>query len=472
MPASENAGSGFVLAPEETPDPAGQQALLALAKATALACQVPCCALVSETAQGSHAEAVSGQLPDEERALIRDIRVFTQTKPIVELVRPDFITRNRLIDSHPLRAKSFLAAHVLRSEQGSAVGVLALFGPEQDQDLEALGDKLESMTQATQTVLRAEWYYDAYIHSPALLYSTDDRGIIEEVSQLWLTHFGYKRSEVIGRSPTDFMTTSARQDLEGFSNHIHLTAGVKDFPSQFVTAGGRVVEVLMSIALERQANGQVDKASQRSKCLLVDITLQIQIQRALEARARLDEMTGIPNRAWIRERFQVEAARSARHKRPLSLVMFDADHFKRLNDQHGHAAGDQALVILANTARHQLRGADEVGRIGGEEFALVLPETGLAGAMHVAERLRQGVADIPVTEVGLPCPLTISLGVIEVGPGTSTDQAFARADAAMYEAKRTGRNRVVSWRPDLPSHASAKLNSKPVTEAEAMGPIV
>jgi len=472
LPALEIAGSGFILAPEETPDPAGQQALLALAKATALACQVPCCALVSETAHGTHAEAVSGQLPDDTRALLRDIPVLTQTNAMVESTDPNLFTRDQLIDSDPLRTTSFLVAHVLRTEQGSAVGVLALFGSEQNSDSQVLVDKLASMAQATQTVLRAEWYYDAYIHSPALLYSTNERGVIEEVSQLWLTHFGYKRDEVIGRSPLEFMTASARKDLEGFANHIHLTAGVKDFPSQFVTGGGRAVEVLMSIALERQANGAVDKASQRSKCLLVDITLQIQIQRALEARARLDEMTGIPNRAWIRERFQVEAARSARHKRPLTLVMFDADHFKRLNDEHGHAAGDHALVILANTARHQLRGADEVGRIGGEEFALVLPETGLAGAMHVAERLRQGVADLPLQEVGLPCQLTISLGVVEVSPGTSTDQAFARADAAMYEAKRTGRNRVVSWQPDLPSHPSAKPDPTPTTEDATMGPIV
>jgi len=77
-----------------------------------------------------------------------------------------------------------------------------------------------------------------------------------------------------------------------------------------------------------------------------------------------------------------------------------------------------------------------------------------------------------VTEVGLPCQLTISLGVVEVSPGTSTDQAFAHADAAMYEAKRTGRNRVVSWHADLPSHPNAKLNPTPLTDEEKWGPIV
>ncbi|MFK7966582.1 MAG: GGDEF domain-containing protein [Burkholderiaceae bacterium] len=475
MPADTNAGAGLTLTPELVPGTAEQQALQALARATALACQAKCCALATETTQGAGTLTLSGELTADAQDLVRDFRAFVQARESLFAAQGELILQEHLPDSDPLRETSFIAARQLCDPQGQLVGLMALFEPvdmAEPRPTEMLALSTDTMAQAIKELLAHHWYYDAYINSPALLYTTDEDGFIEEVSQLWLTQFGYRREDVIGRQPTDFMTASARDDLAGFANHIHLTAGVKDFPSQFVTAGGRAIDVLMSIALERQSDGRATKASMKSKCLLVDITLQIQIQRALEARARLDEMTGVPNRAWIRERFQVEAARAARYKRPLSLVMFDADHFKQLNDEHGHAAGDHALVLLANTARHQLRGADEVGRIGGEEFALVLPETDLAGGLHVAERLREGVASLPLKEVGLPCPLTISLGVVEVDPNSTTDQAFACADAAMYEAKRTGRNRVVAWHAALPAHPNAA--NKPETQSleSQMGPLV
>jgi len=472
LPAPENDSSGFILSPELAASSAGEQGLISLAKASALACDVTCCALVAENVPGSPDIAVFGKLPEQTLALIQDVIEFAEQHAAVDSAETDLVLRDQLEATHPLLATDFLAASILRSEQDDIIGLLALFDPNAMQFGHATRDKLVAMAETAQEMLLQRWYQDAYLQSPALLYATDDDGRIEEVSQLWLTHFGYKRDEVIGREPAEFMTQSAQQDLEGFANHIHLTAGVKDFPSQFVTAGGRAVDVLLSIALERQLNGLASKASKKSKCLLVDITLQIQIQRALEARARLDEMTGIPNRAWIRERFQVEVARAARYERPLSLVMFDADDFKQLNDKQGHAAGDHALTILANTARHQLRGPDQVGRIGGAELALVLPETDLAGAMQVAERLRETIAGMTMEESGLPCGMTISLGVVEVGVDANTDQAFARANAAMYEAKRSGRNRVVAWHAKLPAHPNAKADSSDANQKEAIGPLV
>jgi diguanylate cyclase (GGDEF)-like protein len=162
----------------------------------------------------------------------------------------------------------------------------------------------------------------------------------------------------------------------------------------------------------------------------------------------IDPLTGIFNRRGFMEACEVELARARRHDRPLSLLMLDVDHFKRINDTHGHAGGDMALRHLADTLRAALRVTDIAGRIGGEEFAVLLTETDLAGARQLAQRLRDGIAGA-VLEVGAhQIRMTVSIGVAPVRPeGGRADGPIARAmsdaDAAMYRAKTAGRNRVM-----------------------------
>ncbi len=163
--------------------------------------------------------------------------------------------------------------------------------------------------------------------------------------------------------------------------------------------------------------------------------------------ATIDPLTGLPNRRGFFERAEIEINRARRYDRKMSLVMLDADHFKRINDAYGHAGGDEALRLLAETLAGTLRASDLAGRLGGEEFAVLLPETDCAGARQLAQRVRMNIAAAPLMIGGVQVALTVSMGVAAVPmdglPEAAIEQALREADEAMYRAKAEGRNRVV-----------------------------
>ncbi len=160
--------------------------------------------------------------------------------------------------------------------------------------------------------------------------------------------------------------------------------------------------------------------------------------------ATTDGLTGIYNRRhfFILAEHEVQRARRARHS--MGVIMVDVDHFKRVNDSHGHAAGDQVLRSVAERCQQNIRAVDILGRYGGEEFAILLPEADMAIALAVAERLRQCVASAPVSVDGHAISVTLSLGVaVLTDEGDDLEAVLYRADAALYAAKQAGRNRVV-----------------------------
>lgn len=166
----------------------------------------------------------------------------------------------------------------------------------------------------------------------------------------------------------------------------------------------------------------------------------------LERQAHTDFLTELYSRRYFIELADAELARATRYRKALSLFMFDVDHFKEVNDRHGHKAGDMVLQTIAATMRNTLREVDFVGRMGGEEFAAVLPETDEGEAWEAAERLRLAVADAETrTEAGELLRVTISVGVAtRADAPTTVDALLKRADEALYAAKNSGRNRVVS----------------------------
>ncbi|MBP1771643.1 MAG: diguanylate cyclase, partial [Holophagaceae bacterium] len=172
----------------------------------------------------------------------------------------------------------------------------------------------------------------------------------------------------------------------------------------------------------------------------------------LEQEARTDPLTGCANRRHFLQKATQEFARLQRYGGELAVFMLDLDHFKAVNDRFGHAAGDATLVALAKTCTAILRLEDVVGRWGGEEFVVLLPETGHDRAVEVAERLCGAVAATPIAPPGgPPFHVTASLGVASWSLGdTDVDVILGRADRAMYEAKHAGRNRVVGLRVDVP----------------------
>lgn len=169
-------------------------------------------------------------------------------------------------------------------------------------------------------------------------------------------------------------------------------------------------------------------------------TAELQVANAaLDRLSQTDPLTGLLNRRGFDVLAQPVLALARRTGRPLSAVMVDIDHFKGVNDDHGHDAGDYVLVALARLMKERLRDADVLARAGGEEFVALLPDTNLEGAVQVADCLREAVAALP-----LPCgPVTVSVGVSMVGPSTSDmPELLHQADMALYRAKGSGRNRV------------------------------
>jgi diguanylate cyclase (GGDEF)-like protein len=162
--------------------------------------------------------------------------------------------------------------------------------------------------------------------------------------------------------------------------------------------------------------------------------------------AIIDGLTEIPNKRYLYEFLSRELARAQRHQRPLSVIMFDLDHFKAVNDEMGHLCGDHVLRELAGRLKAVVRADELLARYGGEEFSAVLPDCTREEAAVVAERLRQLVCERPFCFDGSELPITISLGVgcTQGGELVSPSQLLERADGKLYEAKRGGRNRVVS----------------------------
>ena len=165
--------------------------------------------------------------------------------------------------------------------------------------------------------------------------------------------------------------------------------------------------------------------------------LEEQRQKAL-----VDPLTGLPNRAAWSERLDHEVKQWQQHGNTLMLAMLDLDHFKRINDNYGHLAGDKVLKIIASVLRKRLRGTDFIARFGGEEFVLLMPSTVPAAGLKLLESLRASIEACPFHFKGEPVTITVSIGMTAFRPGEHSDQVLKRADQALYRAKNAGRNRV------------------------------
>lgn len=173
------------------------------------------------------------------------------------------------------------------------------------------------------------------------------------------------------------------------------------------------------------------------------VTLLDESMRKLELIAHTDPLTGSNNRGYFMERFGTELDRAKRYGSVFSFAMLDLDHFKSVNDTRGHAAGDEALRSLCRVLNSSgLRSSDFFGRIGGEEFAVVLPETRIEGAVEIAERVRGNLENTVVLHEGSEFFITASIGVSQYREGDTSESLLNRADQAMYSAKESGRNRI------------------------------
>ncbi|HSP02670.1 MAG TPA: PAS domain S-box protein [Acidimicrobiales bacterium] len=216
---------------------------------------------------------------------------------------------------------------------------------------------------------------------------------------------------------------------------------------RYIHADGRMIWVLLSGSLVRDADG----APHHFVAQIQDITQQIvqeeRLRAANEALERLvneDLLTGLATRRAVLRGLDSELTRDDRHGRGVAVMLADVDRFKRVNDRHGHAEGDRVLRDIASAVSGAVREVDLVGRFGGEEVLVVLPEVAEPAALSIAERVRAHICSSVSSPDG---PVTVSIGVAVRRPAESAEQLIARADQALYRAKRAGRNNVQGQHP-------------------------
>jgi diguanylate cyclase (GGDEF)-like protein len=186
--------------------------------------------------------------------------------------------------------------------------------------------------------------------------------------------------------------------------------------------------------------------SMEEAAILQDLARIVLSELELRTLLMQDSLTGALSRRALRDETTRAITLATRHGHHLSLIMFDLDHFKAINDNNGHHVGDRVLAACVRAVQGMLRKADCVGRIGGEEFAVLLPHTDFADAMQVAEKIRAAIAGVVVPGAKGPIAVSASLGVAAVDrTAHDTDELIRRADVAMYEAKQAGRNRCMAW---------------------------
>lgn len=258
-----------------------------------------------------------------------------------------------------------------------------------------------------------------------------------EYSRLMLSLRQGKKPQLL--SPSDAASLDGEMEPRRQYLAVPLASGSGGFRLLLAGREGLTIEqqgVDIAAAMAKQVSVALDNA---------------QLIHELENLATTDSLTRLHNRRHFLERAEAEFERSRRYQRPLSIFLLDADHFKEINDTYGHETGDQALRLLASICRQNLRQLDVIGRYGGEEFVVFLPETSMAKAMEVAERLRAGVEEIKIDVAGGgSARITVSIGVATATSQTDSIAALINeADRALYEAKRSGRNKVVFSRGDM-----------------------
>ncbi len=250
----------------------------------------------------------------------------------------------------------------------------------------AVKQDISARKEAERALREREAYFRLfYEHAPVAYQSLDAQGRLLDVNDMWLEQFGYRREEVLGRWIGEFLVPGQASLLQQrFAEFLRLGA-IRKAEYDVRCRDGECLTVSVDGRIELDEHGRF----RRTHCVLHNITARKRLEETLARLATTDHLTGLANRRHFLEHMVIALARHRRHGHPTALLMVDLDHFKRINDGHGHASGDAVLRQFAATTQHVVRNIDSVGRLGGEEFAIL-----------------------------------------------------ARADRALYRAKQTGRNRV------------------------------
>ncbi len=252
-----------------------------------------------------------------------------------------------------------------------------------------------------------------------------------------------RRDQIIGKAPADLSPEYQSNGQLSISLALEKLAeaqvtGRNQFEWLHQRFDGQIIHVEVSLATIKLNGKKTFFTTWR------DITERKKLQAELQQQAMTDELTGAFNRRYFIHAAQAELKRAQRFQHGMSLALLDFDYFKQINDQYGHAAGDEALIQLTRTCQAIVRDVDVVARLGGDEFALLLPETNGIQAGQVVERIRVTIAALPMQFSGISVPMSITGGVAELTHAVeSLDELMRRADQALYQAKAAGRNCVI-----------------------------
>ncbi|MDA8164522.1 MAG: diguanylate cyclase [Desulfobacteraceae bacterium] len=280
-----------------------------------------------------------------------------------------------------------------------------------------------------------ERYRDLFENTADLIQNAGPDGRLLYVNPAWRKTLGYGTDEIFRLNVIDIIHPEQRPRCREMFRRIIAGEKVEKIETAFLAKDGRKVLVAGNASC-KYAEGK----PLYTRGIFHDITERKELELRLRSMATTDELTGAYNRRMFDEILCKQMSRAERQGEPLSMVMLDIDHFKKINDNFGHVAGDEVLRSLAALLRENIRDMDFFARWGGEEFIILLPATPPEAARHLAERLRHIVAGHGFGQVG---PVTISLGVARYRQGEPREALLRRADESLYDAKRTGRNKVV-----------------------------
>ena len=312
-----------------------------------------------------------------------------------------------------------------------------------------LSSSMEGQTQAMRHLLANEQRFRSlYTRTPALMHSIDPQGRILSVSELWLQTLGYEEREVLGHHTTEFMTPeTARYARDVVIPQAKRNGRCDNIEYQMRARDGRVLDVLLSAIWLYDKDGQ----PLHSLAVLQDVTEKKRLQ-ALSYYAAHDPLTGLPNRVLLQDRLERSCVQHARHGTRFAIGFLDLDHFKAVNDTHGHHAGDLLLKRVARRLLTALRASDTVCRLAGDEFVLLFADVEQDTDLHhLVQKILASVA-LPVRLGDLPDSPVVTVAAsmgLALCPdhGQDPQTLMSHADQAMYTAKRSGRNHYEIYQP-------------------------
>lgn len=304
---------------------------------------------------------------------------------------------------------------------------------------------------ARQTLYAAETerdiVQDLYENAPCGYHTLDAHGRIARINQTLLNWLGYQRLELLGQPFEQLLSPSSKTLFREKQVQLLEEGLVEDLELNVQRRDGQVLPVVMNSTIQRDDTGRFVV----TRATVFDISERKKLEAQLLQLARTDTLTGLHNRREFEAQSEKEITRCARFHAPLALLLIDVDHFKRINDTQGHQCGDDVLKTISVLFKSELRDTDTLARIGGEEFAVLMPMCDRGAAQEAAERLRKRVAQQHFEgRNGQDLQVTISIGI---STHRATDQSIGpllkRADQALYEAKASGRNLTIAHQ-DLP----------------------